>query len=73
MYELTINFRNGETATITLPSIETVYMMAFRLNEDIYVNGTLIAARDGKHPKYPNSYFGGYTRGGIAALYGEKA
>lgn len=73
MYEMTINFYNGETATISLPSIETVHMMVFRLNENIYINGTMVKARDGKHPDYPGTYFGGYTIGGIAALYGEKA
>lgn len=72
MYQAIIHLHNGETVTIDFPSVESLYMVGFQLNEDIYVKDTLIFARDSKNPKYPNSYFAGYTIGGIKALFGEK-
>lgn len=67
MYTAEIRSEYG-TGTITASTLEMMYRLIFDLNQDIFVNGTQVAARDGKKPGC-NGYFAGYTREGLAKLY----
>lgn len=71
MYKAVIKNPNYGEVEISAETIEGIHMVAFRMNENVYVGDTLIAAKDGKDPAHPNTIFGGYTIGGLKKLYGE--
>lgn len=69
MYEATVII-NNEAATISAPTIETMYSIIFFLNANVYVKGTLVKAAFSTAPD--GTLFAGYTVGGLRALY-ERA
>lgn len=73
MYDARVILADGSICSLFAPSVRALNLLICRLNEDVYVCGTLVKARDGKHPDYPNSYFAGYTTDGLAALFENKA
>ena len=73
MYDARVILSDGTICSLFAPSIYALSILISRLNENIYVCGKLVKARDGKHPDYPNSYFYGYTMDGLEALFENKA
>ena len=67
MYTAEIHTEDG-IATISAPSIESMFMITFAMNFDIFVNGVQIKAKDGKMPGC-KGYFAGVTRGRLAQIY----
>lgn len=59
----------GATVTLTAETLEALYLTIFDLNADVFVGDTQVAARNGKLPG-KEGYFAGYTRGGLAKLFG---
>jgi hypothetical protein len=67
MYTAEIRSEHGR-ATLTADTLEMMYRLIFDLNQDVFVNGVQVKARNGQMPGV-NGYFAGYTRGGLAKLY----
>ncbi len=67
MYKAEIHMPDG-IATISAPSIESIFSITYTMNFDIFVNGIQIKAKDGKKPGC-NGYFAGVTRGRLAQIY----
>lgn len=67
MYTAEIRSEHG-TGTITASTLEMMYRLIFDLNQDVFVNGKQVAARNGQMPGM-HGYFAGYTREGLAKLY----
>ena len=67
MYTAEVKSEYG-TATITASTLEMMYRLIFDLNQDVFVNGKQVAARNGQMPGR-TGYFAGYTREGLAKLY----
>lgn len=70
MYTATVETKEG-TCILQAPTVEAMHMLIFRLDENIFVNGTQVKAQGGQLPGC-NGYFAGYTRDGLRKLY-EKA
>lgn len=72
MYTAEVRIENEGTCTLQAPTLEALYMMIFQLNEDIFVKGIQVSAKDGKMQGREGARFIGYTRSGLKALYEKK-
>lgn len=69
MYTAEVKMSNG-TCILQAPTVEAMHGLIFQLNENIYINGTQVSAKDGKMPGV-RGWFAGYTVGGLKRLYEE--
>lgn len=68
MYTAEVRMENEGTCTLQAPTLEAMFSLIFQLNEDIFVKGVQVSAKNGKMPGV-NGYFCGYTRDGLRAVY----
>ena len=68
MYTAEVRIDNEGTCILQAPTIEAMYMMVSQLNENIFVKGVQVSAKDGKISG-KKGYFCGYTRNGLQAIY----
>lgn len=72
MYTAEVRIENEGTCTLQAPTLEALYMMIFQLNENIFVKGVQVSAKDGKMQGHEGTRFIGYTRSGLKALYEKE-
>lgn len=68
MYTAEVRMDKEGTCTLQAPTLEAMFKLIFRLNENIFVNGVQVSAKDGKMPGV-NGYFAGCTRDSLRAIY----
>lgn len=68
MYTAEIRMENEGTCILQAPTVDGMYMMICQLNENIFVKGIQVSAKDGKMLG-TDGYFGGYSKSGLKALY----
>lgn len=69
MYTAEVRMEKEGTCTLQAPTVEAMYMLISQLNENIFVKGVQVSAKDGTMPGHEGAWFAGYTRSGLKALY----
>lgn len=63
---------NKGTCILQAPSVEAMYALIFRLNEDVFVGDVQVKAKDGKKDGV-SGYWAGYVLSGLEKVYEERA
>lgn len=68
MYTAEVKMNNKGTCILQTPTIEAMFSLIHQLNENIFVKGVQVSAKNGKMPG-EKGYFSGYTLDGLRAIY----